>query len=165
MSAVAPEAIVRPEPAPLAGLLFGVPLLAMGAFIGGIGLGWVECDPASLRAPRWLICACGAVFAAGGAGVLATALGYGRRATPAIAAFALAGLLVVCHWIAFADGERQFTSTQYGAGLEVQRNAVDERTGRTAFAFAAVSVDVLLVLVALRAGRSAWRARRRPAGD
>lgn len=160
MAAVAPDTVVRTESAPVAGLLFALPLLAMGAFIGGIGLGWVDCDPASLRAPRWVIGICGAAFAAGGVAVLATALGHGRTLAPVVAGFVLASLLVVCHWAAFADGERRFTSTTYVAGLEVQRNAVDERTGRTAFAFAAVSADVLLVLVALRAGRS-----RRPSDE
>lgn len=146
---------------PVAGVLLGLLSIAMGAFIGGIGLGWIPCDPESLRAPRWVVGVCGAVFAAGGVGVFANALGRDRAVAPAVGAIVLVGLAVVCHWIAFADGERRFTATTFVSGLEMERRAVDEQTGRTAFAVAAVSLDVLLVMVAGRA----WRARRRPAGE
>lgn len=161
MSVAATEPVARREPPALAALLLALPLLAMGAFIVGIGLGWVPCEPNGLLAPPWVVVVCGAVFASGGVGVLATALGHGRRVTPVVSALVLAGLMLVCHWIAFAGGERRFTSTSYHAGFELQRSVVDERTGRTAFAFAAVSVDVLLLMVAARA----WRARTRPADE
>lgn len=151
MSAVAPDLGIRSAPMSPAGALFALLLLGMGTFIAGIGLGWVPCDPESLQAPRWVVLVCGAVFACGGVGVLATTLGLGRALAPAVAALVFVGLALVCHWIAFAAGEREFTSTRYVSGLEAERHAVDERTGRTAFAFAAVSFDVLLVLVTARA--------------
>jgi hypothetical protein len=162
MSAVALDLGTRSAPMSPAGALFALLLLGMGAFIAGIGLGWVPCDPESLHAPRWVVVVCGAVFACGGVGVLATALGFGRALAPAIAALVLVGLALVCHWIAFAAGEREFTATRFVSGLDAERYAVDERTGRTAFAFAAVSFDMLLVLVAARARRARWRAPWRP---
>lgn len=162
MSAVVPEiAVVRTAPAPLVGGVLAVLLLAMGAFVAGIGLGWVPSEPGSVHAPRWVVVVCGAMFACGGIGVLANALGRGRVVAPLLGAAVLLGLALVCHWAAFAEGERRFTATTYVGALEVERRAVDERTGRTAFAVAAVSLDLLLLLVAARA----WRTRRRPAGD
>lgn len=159
MAAVVPDPGSRSAPVPVAGGLLALLLLGMGAFIAGIGLGWVPCDPRSLHAPRWVVVVCGAVFACGGIGVLAAALGVGRAVTPLVAAVVLVGLALVLHWIAFADGERRFTATTYVSGFELERHAVDERTGRTAFAFAAIALDLLLLVAA-----TAWRARSRPAG-
>jgi hypothetical protein len=78
------------------------------------------------------------------------------RQQPILGATILIGLTLVCHWVAFGDGERRFTRTTSVNDVVIHSRPVDEHTGRFVFGFAAIILDVVLVALLVK------HLRRRP---
>lgn len=139
---------------PVTGLLLGTVCLGAGLAISSIALDWIHVDPSSIRAPRWVLGVCGAIFAVPGAGILYYAVqnglgGNGRSERRARAdAFPLvgwltgmvvsAGLTVVAAWTAFGPGERAFSGSIGIGGVAVGGSGQSETVGRWVFGVAAV---------------------------
>jgi hypothetical protein len=122
----------------------------MGAVCAGIGCGWIPYDPAKVHAPGWVIVVCGISFIGAGLAILSTK--WSRDGQPqAIYGFMiLAGLTVVCNWVAFGAGERHFSSSTSINGAKIASHPVDERNGRIVFGVAALILDLMLVAGVVR---------------
>ena len=59
-------------------LLFGIPFVGVGLWVNGMGLGFIDHDPAKLNAPIWMLTVFGLSFAAGGLFVWGMALRHFR---------------------------------------------------------------------------------------
>ncbi len=132
----------------------------MGGFLLGIGLGWVPHDPGKVHAPGWLIDIAGLVFVSGGLAVLRLTWSRDRRIQPLFTASLLIGIALLCNWVAFGQGERRFTRTQYINNAVVDKRPLAERTGRMAFGAAAVALDLVLVALAVHRLRKRFPTRK-----
>lgn len=130
----------------------GVLLVALGAFLAGIAF----LEPPNLRAPPWVMYACGLAFVFAGGTLVARARRARRLAiwlpVPLLACMAAPPL-----WLAFGTGRRQCTITAMQGILRLLGTRTDLPC-RVAFGFAAV-VGLALVALALR---HAIRASRDP---
>lgn len=136
---------------PRTGAVLGGISLLVGTFVCLIALDWIEVDPASIHAPRWVLGVCGGIFALTGLGVLyyaiVNALGRGpadrvdEDAFPVVAWLVglviSGGLAIVASWVAFGPGERMFTGT-VGVGGIGASGSTSESVGRWVFGFGAV---------------------------
>jgi hypothetical protein len=118
---------------------------APGAFLLGIATDAVPYDPAKVHAPAWVLAIAGAMFIACGFVVLANgfqrAAWVGRVAGPCV----LLGLAAIANWVAFGDGDRHFSGGLEIAGTSAS-GPVNEVTGRAAFGFAALLLDLVTVV-------------------
>ena len=141
----------KPAP-PAAAIGFAALAVLAGAAVIGIAVGAIAYDAEKLRAPRWLIALAGSMFVAVAPVPLASVAP--RLAPLARAAGAYVGvvLLVLVHWVAFGEGERQFFAggTPHGGGL---RSPVGETAGRSWFGAIAVLLDALVLWAGWRALR------------
>ncbi|MGD8495898.1 MAG: hypothetical protein PVF05_06875 [Gemmatimonadales bacterium] len=135
---------------PRTGAVLGGVSLLVGTFICLVALDWIEVDPASIHAPRWVLGVCGGIFVITGLATLyyavVNALGRGPASGPGDAFPVVAwlvglviagGLAAVATWIAFGPGERSFTAS-IGVGGAGARGAASELVGRWVFGFGAV---------------------------
>jgi hypothetical protein len=134
----------RRKPAPPAAAIgFAALAVFTGAAVIGIASGAIPYDAEKLRAPRWLVALAGSMFVAVAPVPLASIAP--RLAPLARAAGVYVGvvLLVLVHWVAFGDGERQFFSgPAHGGSL---RTPVGEHAGRAWFGAIAVLLDALVL--------------------
>lgn len=138
-------------------VLFGGLFVAVGSAVVAIALGYL---PARMAAPAWVVACAGAVFIAGGGLVIFEALPLSAAFRKALYVLFLAALAAPFHWTAFGPGDREFTRTSNGGGVEHTRPA-SETGGRIAFGIGAVVLDAVIVASLL----SVFRRRGRDAMD
>lgn len=150
---------VPPEPTAGESRTTGIVMASMsvlaGAFVSGIGLGWVPYDPAKVHAPGWVIVLCGLVFVCGGLAVFSATWNRESKPQPIFGAAILIGLTLICNWVAFGEGERRFTATTSVNDSDIDSRPIDEGAGRFVFGVAAVILDAALATYLI----SAWRKR------
>lgn len=143
---------------PKTGILMGTAFLVAGLAIVFIALDWIQVDPSSIHAPRWVLGACGVMFGLPGAGLLYYAFvnlatggssGAGRaegggeeERFPVVSwliGLAIAGgLAVVAGWVAFGPGERTFSGGAAVGPVHVGGASASETLGRAVFGVGAV---------------------------
>jgi hypothetical protein len=125
--------------------------LLAGTFVCLVALEWIEVDPASIHAPRWVLGVCGGMFALTGLAIfyyaVVNALGRGPGSETDENAFPVVGwllglvisggLAVVASWVAFGPGERTFTGS-VGVGGIGAGGPASESAGRWVFGIGAV---------------------------
>jgi hypothetical protein len=142
-------------PAGLGGAAIGIVVLGMGAFISGVGLGFVPVPPESVHAPGWVIAGAGLAFIAAGLSVVQQAFRIERfKYAPGLVIFLC--LAAVAHWVAFAPGERESQGRLSVAGLEIPLSS--GTVGRFGIGFGAAVMDLLLIAGLVKAFR------KKPAG-
>jgi len=132
---------------PMTGAFMGTGFLLAGVLICLVALGWIDVDPTSVHAPRWVLGVCGGMFALTGLGILyyavVNALGHGVAddefpvVSWLLGLVIAGGLAVVASWIAFGPGERVFTGS-VGIGGIGAGGPSSESAGRWAFGFGAI---------------------------
>lgn len=145
---------------PLTGILMGGLFLVAGLMILFVALDWIQVDPASIHAPRWVLGLCGGMFALAGLGCLyyglSNGLGRGAREraggddgfpiVPWLMGLVIAGgMTVVASWIAFGAGERAFSGSVGVGGVEVGGSGRSETLGRWVFGIGAVMTGLFTI--------------------
>jgi len=145
--------------------LIAAVLTFFGAIALAIGLGRIPLPPEQLRAPLWVVAACGVSFGALG---LTVALEGAERFKLLRSSFGFVFLLsfaTVFNWIAFGPGERHFSGqTTFGIGGDAMPmpGGGSELTGRVVFGIVAVAANLMIVVPLARAiARRLHRSRRR----
>jgi hypothetical protein len=146
-------------------------IAAVLTFLGGIalavGLGGILLPPEQLRAPLWIVAACGVSFGALGVAVALEGADRYKRLRSGLGLVFLLSFATVFNWIAFGPGERHFSGhTTIGVGGEAVPISAGESelTGRVVFGIVAVAVNLMIAVPLARAiGRRHGR-RHRP-GD
>ncbi len=129
---------------------FGGLFLATGGFIMLMGLEVIPVDPSSIHAPMWVITAAGAVFFLGGVMALTQGVVSDRTQT-ALAVVFIALFAVICTWVGFGPGEREFSG-----GVSLGPVSVGSRGpsgGRIVFGLSAVVLWLVVVAIAVKAFR------------
>jgi hypothetical protein len=131
----------------------------IGLFIALVAADVIRVDEAGFNAPRWVMLAGGMIFFLAGVIVLATG-GVQDPSTEEIDAVRIFrgtfGFLIVllfaviAHWVAFGPGDRLFSGS-----LAIP--FVSDLLGRIAFGCGAVLLDMILLVMVFRAGRSLFR--------
>ena len=144
--------------------LWGVLVAGMGLFVVLAGIGVIPVERRAADAPPWVIACAGLVFVLGGLALMVQAAGGAPDSTgvlpagaprwmrPAQALLALGivvGLALVCSWIAFGPGERQFGGSFSG----VLGDQANERVGRVVFGAGAVLTWLFAAAVTVKAVR------------
>ncbi len=119
-----------------------------GGFLFSLMFGWIPARPSPN--PTWVVAAAAMMFSL--AGVLILLIESERLAW---LRNLVAWLLVVClaipfNWVAFGEGERQFSSSSSFLGF-ASSGAAGETEGRIVFGFFALLMDLMLLLVPLHA--------------
>lgn len=130
---------------------FGAMFIAAGAAIMGIGVGWIEVDPAKVHAPPWVLTACGGVFVLGG--VMTYASRFDERVNHFLALIMIGLFASIASWIAFGPGERSFSGGASVGPVGVGGSG-GETAGRIAFGFGAVLLWLLEAMIAVKLVRS-----------
>lgn len=118
-------------------LWFGLAFVAAGLAIVGVAADVIAVDPSAVHAPRWVLGACGAVFALAGLAVLAppgSAVGS-AAAGVTVLAFGLIG-----GWVALFGSAEHFSG-----GLPFVPDAVNVAVARGLFGLGAVLCLALFV--------------------
>ncbi len=116
--------------------------MAMGGFILAIGLEVVPFPEESIHAPRWVIAAAGLAFLFAGVSVVQQAFQIEKfKYLPGLAIFL--ALTAVANWAAFGPGDRSGEGTLTIVGIPIPVSS--ELSGRVAFGFGAVVIDLLLI--------------------
>ncbi len=112
--------------------------------------GWIPMQPSSSPTPLWVVVA-GAMFFFF-AGVLILLIESERWAwlRNLVMWLFVCCLAVVFNWVAFGEGERHFSGSSSFMGF-TSSAATGETEGRIVFGFFAVLMDLLVLLVPLRA--------------
>lgn len=144
--------IVMDEPddmkqmSPRARFFMALAFFFFGGFLFAFVFGWL---PAKREAPLWVIAAAAAMFSL--AGVMILLIGSERLVW---LRNLVSWLLVVClaipfNWVAFGEGERQFSSSSSFLGI-TSSGAPGETEGRIVFGLFAILMDLMVILVPLR---------------
>lgn len=149
----------------------GILCIACGTFPVLAGLGLVHGRPAPGVQP-WVVVAAGSVFilaglavingyaVAGGSqanGDLSADAPFIARLTQYVLGLAIVGLLfAVFAWIAFASGERHFSSSMSIPGWSTSGHS-SERAGRIAFGLGTGMFGLFFVLFAVSGAKRLWR--------
>lgn len=146
---------------PLTGLLMGALFLLPGLMILFIALDWIEVDPATIHAPRWVLGVCGGMFVLTGLGILyygvRNALGrdvsevgdQADRGFPVVSWLVglviTGGMTLVTSWIAFGPGERVFSGSVGVGDAEIGGSSSSEVLGRGIFGLVALLGGLITV--------------------
>lgn len=118
----------------------GAAFMLAGLFIICIGTGLIPVDPASMRAPRWIIALCGAVLVL--SGLMAFVEVVGDAFVDPLAVLFILSFATVASWVALGSGDGAF----YGSvalGPSPYRGGTRELISRFAFGMGAVSLLAL----------------------
>lgn len=122
-------------------------------FFGGLlfsfVFGWIPTQPSPSPTPGWVLAAAAMMFTLAGVVILLIEnerLAWLRNL--------VSWLLLVClalpfNWVAFGEGERQFSSSSSFLGV-TSTGAPGETEGRIVFGLFAILMDLMIVLVPLR---------------
>lgn len=119
-----------------------------GAFLFSFVFGWIPKQPSPNPTPIWVLAAAASMFSL--AGVIILLIENERLAWLRNLA---SWLLVVClaipfNWVAFGEGERQFSSSSSFLGATAS-GASGETEGRIVFGLFALLMDLMVILVPL----------------
>ena len=109
-------------------------VMAAGAFIVAGAIDWIPLR-LSPGVPRWVGAAAGFVFILGGVAIALPP--HATRAVNIVGALMVTALTTVGGWVAFAPGERQFSSS-ISAGAVAMSGGGNEWVGRIAFGIGAI---------------------------
>jgi hypothetical protein len=140
-------------------IVFGLIALLLGAAIVGLAMGIIPLDESKFRAPHWVVGLAGSTFALAGLSLLLQG-GFEKLFAESgsasiqkewlsllqslLAACIVTALCLVAGWVAFAEGERQFSSTASMGPIGISGPASDT-VGRIVFGVAAVLTGLLAV--------------------
>jgi hypothetical protein len=135
---------------------FGSIFICVGAVIFLVALDIISVPEEDIHAPRWVLAAVGMVFALAGVMAMVQGLKASMGGHPFIK-WAYNGLLLVFmilfaapfHWIAFAPGEREFSTTTSIPFVSVTTSGGD-LGGRLAFGCGAVLMDLILIVIVIQ---------------
>ncbi len=139
----------KPMP-PRARFFMALVFFAFGLLQFGFAFGWIAHQPSRTPTPDYVIVAAGMMFILGGAMILlveSEPLAWLRNV--------VIWLFVVClaipfNWVAFGEGERQFSSSSSFFGFITHSNT-GEGEGRFVFGLFALLMDLMVLLMPLRA--------------
>lgn len=137
--------------------LIATVLTVFGSVALAVGLDVISLPPEQLRAPLWLVSACGLSFGALGLTVALEGAERFERLRSALGFVFLLSFATVFNWIAFGPGERHFSRhTTYVIGGDAMTTSAGESelTGRVVFGIVAVAVNLMIAVPLLRA---LWR--------
>lgn len=131
-------------------LFMALVFFAFGLFMFAFVFGWIARQPSRTPTPDYVIAAAAMMFTLGGVMILlieSERLAWLRNA--------VSWLFVVClaipfNWVAFGEGERQFSSSSSFLGITSTGNP-GETEGRIVFGLFAVLMDLMVLLIPLRA--------------
>jgi len=120
-----------------------------GGFLFSFVFGWIPKQPSPSPTPDWVLAAAAMMFSLAGVVILLIEnerLAWLRNL--------VSWLLLVClalpfNWVAFGEGERQFSSSSSFLGV-TSTGAPGETEGRIVFGLFAILMDLMIVLVPLR---------------
>jgi hypothetical protein len=147
--------IVMDEPddmrqmSPRARFFMALAFFFFGGFLFAFVFGWIPRSPSPTSTPVWVLAAAASMFSL--AGVMILLIGSERL----VWLRNLVGwLLLVClsipfNWVAFGEGERQFSSSSSFLGI-TSSGSPGETEGRIVFGLFAILMDLMVVLVPLR---------------
>jgi hypothetical protein len=147
--------------------LIGVAMTALGIFIVLISANIIPMADSTFSAPRWFAGGAGLAILLGGAAIVLARPGSTPGSIVAnsyLGCAAGAMLVFMLNWIAFGPGTRHFSGGLALPFLSVSGRA-SEWSGRAAFGFGAVLMDVLVLWLVARGMRQYVRGRRERAGD
>lgn len=134
---------------PRARLFMAMVFFFFGGFLFSFVFGWIPKSPSPTPTPNWVLAAAASMFSLAGVMILlveSKRLVWLRN---------LAGwLLLVClaipfNWVAFGEGERQFSSSSSFLGF-TSSGTPGETEGRIVFGLFALLMDLMVVFVPLR---------------
>ena len=119
-----------------------------GGFLFSLMFGWIPARPSPNPTPAWVVAAAAMMFSL--AGVLILLIENERLAW---LRNLVSWLLVVClaipfNWVAFGEGERQFSSSSTFLGT-TSSGAAGETEGRIVFGLFALLMDLMVILAPL----------------
>lgn len=135
---------------PRARFFMALAFFFFGGFLFSFVFGWIPKSPSPTPTPTWVLAAAASMFSL--AGVLILLIENERLAW---LRNLVSWLLVVClaipfNWVAFGEGERQFSGSSSFFGF-TSSGAAGETEGRIVFGFFALLMDLMVLLVPLRA--------------
>jgi hypothetical protein len=139
---------------PLGEWLFAAAFMGAGIAILAIAFGWIHVPADKAHAPRWVLVAAGLVFVAGGFVPHAQRYGPDAWQSRLIGAVVLLSLTVICNWVAFGPGPRQFSTSIGVPSLAASGTDAGETSGRAVFGMFAAGLDLLVIVTAVRWLRS-----------
>ncbi len=131
-------------------LFMALVFFAFGLLQFALVLGWIPVKSAQPDTPRWVLVAASSMFVIAGFMIL---LAENERL--AWLRSIVLWLFVLClalpfNWVAFGEGERKFSGTSSFLGF-ITHSTTGESEGRLVFGFFALLMDVLVLLLPLRA--------------
>lgn len=134
--------------------LIATVLTAFGGIALAVGLGVISLPPEKLRAPLWIVAACGVSFGALGLAVALEGAERFNRLRSALGLVFLLSFATIFNWIAFGPGERHFSRhTTFGIGGDAMTVSTGESelTGRVVFGIVAFAVNLMIAIPLVRA--------------
>jgi len=133
---------------PRARFFMALAFFFFGGFLFSFVFGWIPKSPSPTPTPTWVLAAAASMFSL--AGVLILLIENERLAW---LRNLVSWLLVVClaipfNWVAFGEGERQFSSSSSFLGATSSGTA-GEMEGRIVFGLFAILMDLMVVLIPL----------------
>jgi hypothetical protein len=125
----------------------GTAFMMTGLFIICVGTGLIPVDPASMRAPQWVIVLCGAVLVL--SGLMALVEIVGDAFVDPLAVLFILSFATVATWVALGSGDSSF----YGSvalGPSSAQHGARELISRVAFGIGAVSLSALATGISIR---------------
>jgi hypothetical protein len=125
----------------------GISFMLAGLVIICVGTGLIPVDPASMRAPRWIIALCGAVLVL--SGLMAFVEIVGDAFVDPLAVLFILSFATVASWVALGSGDGSF----YGSvalGPSSAQRGTRELISRLAFGVGAVSLLALAAGISVR---------------
>lgn len=131
-------------------LFMALAFFAFGLFMFAFVFGWIKAQPSRAPTPDYVIAAAAMMFTLGGVMILLI-----ENERLAGLRNLVSWLFVVClaipfNWVAFGEGERQFSSSSTFLGISSAGNP-GETEGRIVFGLFAVLMDLMVLLLPLRA--------------
>jgi hypothetical protein len=134
--------------------LFATVLTVFGGIALAVGLGVISLPPEKLRAPLWIVSACGVSFVALGLAVALEGAERFKRLRSGLGLVFLLSFATIFNWIAFGPGERLFSRhTTFGIGGDAMTISAGESelTGRVVFGIVALAVNLMIAIPLVRA--------------
>ncbi len=127
-----------------------LPFFFVGCFTFALVFGWIPAAPNTIHAPLWVLAAVATVFLLAGVLILLVENERLARLRNLVTWLFVVCLAIPFNWIAFGEGERHFSGSNSFLGF-MSSSTPGETEGRIVFGFFAVLMDLLVLLVPVRA--------------